>query len=162
MMELATGIEPATYALQVRCSAVEPRQHVPWKPRLPTIRISRFVWRREICTKHFSKGEETGKLYFFAEKILFSWFRALLSIATIALLPLTARSDCRLCITTESRNQFTLWVVFRHGEPVKEPSLLPAAKPRLALSVCQTASGSVRFWIKLRSRKRRHTSCWRC
>ena len=77
--------------------------------------VSPFVHVREIWTKHCSKGEETGKLYSFPERILFSWFRALLSIATIALLPLTARSDCRLCITTESRNQSTLWVVFKHG-----------------------------------------------
>lgn len=43
VMELATGIEPATCALQMRCSAVKPRQHVPWKPRLPTIRISQLL-----------------------------------------------------------------------------------------------------------------------
>lgn len=40
-MELATGIEPATCALQVRCSTVEPRQQIAGKnPALPTIRIS--------------------------------------------------------------------------------------------------------------------------
>lgn len=36
------GDRNRTYNLRikVRCSAIEPRQHVPWEPRLPTIRIS--------------------------------------------------------------------------------------------------------------------------